>query len=280
MSRIEITPERYQLFLDAFLALGPRFNAVAKRCGCSTPTARKAWERGWTDVPYAPAVSKVYADMLQRLENQRRALQAPARDPAETQSAVPSVPQANVAPRLEEVASQLGVSKQTPTELLQESAINAMQSEVDLLQAFRCNLIGAVTVANRLLVGFEALAGATANNLMVIAQNEGQATPERLLKPLERFARIMSVMTASTKHVMEMQRLLVGAPQQITEQRGITDNADLMAKAHRVFDMMRRSGLLPSETQPDAGRYDGEETDAVLGESTTREVIDVPADPT
>jgi hypothetical protein len=155
-----------------------------------------------------------------------------------------------------------------------------MQSEVDLLQAFRCNLIGAVTVANRLLVGFEALAGATANNLMVIAQNEGQATPERLLKPLERFARIMSVMTASTKHVMEMQRLLVGAPQQITEQRGIADNADLMAKAHRVFDMMRRSGLLPSETQPDAGRYDGEETDAVLGEATTREVIDVPADPT
>lgn len=265
MSRIGISPERYQAFLDAFLQLGNRPNAVAKRLGCEPATARKAWDRGWPETPYGAPIARVYAQALLRLETTKTAIEA-SKAPQTTQAGVESDESVRIGPDSSphDVMTQ---RPQTAASILQQSAIDATQTEVDLLQAFRCNLIGAVSVSNKILRGFEALAIAATENAIVASQNVAQCTPDKLLRPLEKFSRIMTLLTTSTESVIKMQRLLVGAPSQITEQRGPTDAGELderMQRARRILDQMQRSGLIPSDerAQPDLRPYEGEETHA------------------
>lgn len=258
MSRIKISPERYQSFLDAFLHLGPNHHAVARRVGCALGTARRAWDRGWPEVPYGAPISRVYAEALKRLEASKpptetsTSSQALTQRPRESELGADSdradaAPQCSTPPNL------------TPAQVLQESAIGAMQGEIDLLTCFRGNLIGAVSVSAKVLKALEALGDAVAENTIIAAQNVAQATPERMLKPLERFARIMTLLTTSADQVMKMQRLLVGAPQQITENRA-PDGADLserMQRAGKLIEMMRRNGLINTDEVPPP--YEGEE---------------------
>lgn len=264
MSRIAITPERYQAFLDAFLSLGNRPNAVAKRLGCEPATAKKAWEKGWPEATYGAPIARVYAAALMRLDSAKR--DAEGKKATMPQEAIESAPQAPLDGASPDTHAAYA-RRPSAAAILQQSAIDATQTEVDLLQAFRCNLIGAVTVSNRILKGFEALAIAATENAITAAENVAQVTPDRLLRPLEKFARIMTMLTTSTKSVVEMQRLLVGAPQQITEARGVdaTDLHERMARAGKVLDQMRRSGLLPADGQTqqiESTLYEGEETRA------------------
>jgi hypothetical protein len=265
MSRVAITPERYQMFLDAFMSLGNRPNAVAKRIGCDASTAKRAWEKGWPQVPYGAPIARVYADAIRRLDTTRHEAEKKqwvdlTRTQAESRESAPCAKDSEL------ISSRAAESALRPSAaaILQQSALDATQTEVDLLQAFRCNLIGAVSVSNRVLRGLEALAGAAAENAIITAQNVAQVTPERALRPLERFARIIDILSASTKSVIEMQRLLVGAPQQITEQRAADTSElhDRMRRAKQVIDQLGRSGLLPPDVagQNELTQYEGEES--------------------
>lgn len=265
MARMEINPERYQAFLDAFLHLGPHYHAVARRVGCSLGTAKKAWETGWPRQPYGAPISRVYAESLRRLEANRTALVGPpgASQVVLTQKPRESDPLTQPDRAYDAPQQAQNASQQSPTQILQESALSAMQGEIDLLTCFRGNLIGAITVSNKVLRGLEALAESVAENTIVMAQNVAQATPERLLKPLERFARIMGLLSTSTEQVMKMQRLLVGAPQQITENRGNDPElSDRVQRAAKLFEVMARNGLIPAQAVEPEPPYQGEESDA------------------
>jgi hypothetical protein len=282
MGRVRISPDRYQSFLDAFLMLGPRFSAVARRVGTDPTTARKAWEVGWPEAPYAAPIGKVYLEAAARLENAKKDAQAAAAERALTRDGVKSAQSAANEPS-DRAARQSDSAPQTGAQILQQSAIDATQTEVDLLQAFRCNLIGAVLVSNKLLPGLEALATAAVESALVASQNIAQCTPDRVLRPLEKFARIVQLLTQSSKSVIEMQRLLVGAPQQITEQRTTPDageTADRMQRAKDILSQMQRSGLLPNvDSQDDALHYEGEESNIVRDVIEAQSVVPAPEPP-
>lgn len=246
----EITPARYQTFVDAFVASGPRFALVARKLGADPRLVRRLWERGIPGTPYGKPISAVYADRLRRLETAR----------ALTPRAVASGNGASDPP------SQVGASgeKADPTDQIRNSAIAAVQNEADLLKAFRGNLIGAVNVSSALLRGFERLAEGVAESMILNANNVAGLTPRALLNPLEKFARITGLLAQSTRHVVEMQRLILGAPQSITEARGngpaVMDPTERRERIARIFGQLQRSGLIEAETSPSSS-YAGEETD-------------------
>ncbi len=262
MARIDRNAERYQAFVDAFLTLGPRFSAVAKRVSSTAFVAKGVWEQGWPDLPFAVPVSKLYAEALSRLNASKADLEAKEKtaqrnllsaDAAYTTGAVSALPPSQPRPL-------------TPVELLNASQIGALQTEIDLLQAFRCNLVGALNASGRMLPAFSTLAEAVAQYLGLQAQNPAGCPPGVLLGHMEKFGKILGQLTTSTKQVMEMQRLLVGAPMQITETRGNLDinQGDLterLARASRALDLMKRYGegqvIEPVSSEP---TYSGEET--------------------
>jgi hypothetical protein len=278
MARIAASPERYQAFLDAFLTLGPRFGPVALRVGSTASTARNLWEKGWPGKPYAAPISAVYDSALKRLQEVNK-----PKTPELPQREIESAPQMGIRLDALEQRVEVSIAQRTSAQILQDSSINAVQTEVDLLQAFRCNLIGAVTVSSNLLKGFEVMAQAAAEQAITAAQNAPQMTLERVLKPMERFARLMASLASSSKVVMESQRLLVGAPQQITEQRGSDsqggDLVERMARVGSVIEQLKRAGLVPGGTTIDASEYVGEETNAHTHATMPSSAVSVPPPP-
>ncbi len=260
---------------------------VARRVNCSAAQARAAWEQGWPEKAYAPAISKVYAEALRRLEHNRRIAQIAEDDRKllATHREVISVEGA-VDATFPNPETKIDKNNLTPAQLLQISQINAMQTEVDLLQTFRCNLIGAIAASAKLVPAFSALSASVAEHVLTAAQNPEVCTPDRLLGPLEKFAKIMTMLTASTKSVMEMQRLLVGAPMQITENRGTTDNTsaadyqERLQRASKVLDLAKRAGLMGDEPMQDGASYAGEETELTHSVMAQRDSELAPQDET
>jgi hypothetical protein len=220
----------------------------------------------------------VYDKAIHRLSEKER-----AETPQLPQREIESAPQAAVRLDALEKKVENSLSQRTSAQILQDSSIAAVQTEVDLLQAFRCNLIGAVTVSSNLLKGFEVMAIAAAEQAITAAQNAPQMTLERVLKPMERFARLMASLASSSKVVMESQRLLVGAPQQITEQRGSDsqggDLAERMARVGSVIEQLKRAGLVPGGTTIEASEYVGEETNAYTHVVMPGSAVSVPTPP-
>lgn len=266
-----MTPERYQLFLDAFLTLGPRTGAVAKRLNCSPVTAHKAWHDGWPDKPWGAPISRVYADALKRLNEREFTAR---RDDSQVSQITEQRPKSDASweqgasgtPGQNAGQALSGIAPRTAVEILQQSHIDAVQSEADLLQCFRGNMIGAVTLSARLLKALDLMGNTVMENVAQQAQNVPAMTPERILKPLEKLARIMGVLTQSTKAVVEMQRLLVGAPQQITESRGGEqgDPGERLERMRSLLAKLQGTGVLSpagaAAVESEASHYAGEES--------------------
>ena len=95
---------------------------------------------------------------------------------------------------------------------------------------------------------------------------------DSLLVPLEKIAKSTSLLAQTTKAVFEMQRLLVGAPQQITEHRGIgaseSGAPEKIAALGQMLQLMQRNRIIEAQSSPapaDTSRYEGEEgTDKLL----------------
>lgn len=252
------SPERYAEYLSAFLTLGPRFAAVARRLDLETRYVKRLWESGIPHLPYAVPLSLLYAQKLKKLESVRQT-------GAITQQGGRSANGPNEGPG----------GNPPPAFDLAASAIGALRTEAELLQAFRGNLIGAITASASLVKGFERLAEGVAESMALQANNVTALTPRTLLNPLEKFARITGLLAQSTKHIVEMQRLILGAPQAITESRGgvspVLDHTERRERIARIFGQLQRSGLIEAEASPSSS-YAGEETDSKAEPIDTTEV--------
>lgn len=153
----------------------------------------------------------------------------------------------------------------TAAELMQRSAIKATGQELEILAAFRQNMVTAVTLSSGLLRGLERMAIAVGEHLEVEAHNVAGARPSRLLRPLEQFSRITSQLAGSMKNVIEMQRLVLGAPTNIVETRQTSaagadtaEDADerLRRLQHTAALLIRMGGDKAIEAVP----YEGEES--------------------
>ena len=270
MARIEINPERYQQFLDAFLHLGPRFAAVARRVGCADETARRAWSRGWPGVDYAPPICRVY----ERAQAHRRAEQG--LPPVSERAPVDTVcinSDEGAPGQMACMAQSVSQKVQSYQELVHSNALDAVKNEVDILQSFRASIIGGLGAANAVMPALTKLATSVAQSIELSALNNTTMRPSQLLQPMEKFARIIALLAQSTKSVIEMQRLVLGAPTSIIEQRQGNTSPDAGQASQRLgelaatIDIMRRHGLLEFDSdgnpvQPNPTHYDGEESDA------------------
>jgi hypothetical protein len=165
----------------------------------------------------------------------------------------------------------ISAQSETFQDLAHTSAVDAVQGEVDILQSFRQAILGSLAAANTVVPALAKVASSVAASMELSALNSTGLRPDHLLRPLEKFARVIHLLSTSTKSVIEMQRLVLGAPQAIIEQRQAPAGGESGEATQRLgelaatIDIMRRHGMITfdgTEAKAAAPQYEGEESDA------------------
>jgi hypothetical protein len=148
---------------------------------------------------------------------------------------------------------------------VQETAADVPGQEADILAAFRHNVSSALGLSSQILVALRRVAVKVADRIATNLEESPHVGMETLLGPLETLSKSTAALSTATKQVFEMQRLLVGAPQQITEHRTSEESQEKIKMLLRVAEMMRDNRLdasAPERRVIDAVPYEGEESNA------------------
>jgi hypothetical protein len=230
---------QYHAISDAFLALGPRFPEVATRAGTDAQTVQNVWNRGISALGLPPISTTYQKHLIAR----RTALHRGNGSAASTGAA----------------------DAVCLVSAVQETAADVPGQEADILAAFRHNVSSALGLSSQILVALRRVAVKVADRIATNLEESPHVGMETLLGPLETLSKSTAALSTATKQVFEMQRLLVGAPQQITEHRTSEESQEKIKMLLRVAEMMRDNRLdasAPERRVIDAVPYEGEESNA------------------
>lgn len=238
---------QYHAICAAFMALGPRFPEVATRAGADILSVQKAWDKGVSSLGLPPIGTVYQKHLAARREAMHRGEGCAASS---------------------NVHDAAGI-----LDRVQETAAEAPGQEAEILAAFRQNVTNALGLSSHILVALRRVAVKVADRIALNLEESPHIGLETLLGPLETLSKSTAALSTATKQVFEMQRLLVGAPQQITEHRTSEESQEKIKMLLRVAEMMRDNRLdasAPERRVIDAVPYEGEE-------SSTSPAVTVPS---
>lgn len=238
----------YRALCSAFLEKGPRFLDISQQFDIPLSALRQVWEKGIPSLDLPP-ISRIYQE-----QQQDRALTQSANSCAASSNGLDAAflralpPGGNV-------------------------AYDVTPEESAMLSGFRTNISSALELSSTILNVLRRVAVTTADRLAAEMEASPHLTLEALLARFEAVSRATDGLSRATMKVVQMQRLLMGAPQQITENRAPDDSQEKLRTLMRVADMMR-SAKLDGTTAPqqviDAMPYEGEESSSTLPDDVTK----------
>jgi len=197
---------------------------------CSQQTAKKAWFTGWPEHEWAKPIQPIWEERIngKKPENPAPVDRAPAVEAeftdAEIERAVnPANPDLANPPKTVEHVRMMGVGevqRMLDNAVLQVKAnvAQALQAEQEMIGIARNNLKGILVASDKMLTGLMKLADSVSERLaqMALATN---VNPAKVLGYMDRLIKINASAVQAAAKLVEIQRLLVGAPQSITESR-------------------------------------------------------------
>lgn len=234
MAGIPVTKSRYEKFVNAFLLEGRTFGKVAIIMGCSEGTARNAWDYGWPAHKWARPIKVVFEEQAKKARNQAKNPAAverekpvgPIFEDAEVEAAVnPDEPNLINPPQTVELIRVMGESD---VDRLLDSAVmqvkanvaTALIAEQEMIAVARNNLTGVLLLSDKLLTGLQPLVATVVERLRAMA-SDASVNPTKILSYIDRVIKINIGAVNAGARLLEMQRLLVGMPQSITESRSV-----------------------------------------------------------
>jgi hypothetical protein len=139
-------------------------------------------------------------------------------------------------------------------------AAKALTRENVLIKAGRENSIGALVLSTRMLAALEPGSHVVGDGLREMAAKR-QISPITFLKLLERLTKINDRILGQAREAVELQRLVVGSPTEITEVRHRTDErADVGSREGLIAQLeeLQRRRQLPEALPPATAEYAGE----------------------
>ncbi len=296
-----VEPVEYQAFVNAFEKVGsPVYAKVAKvlnqwyseRGVSKTITiaaVRKAWQTGWAEqhggAP-APAIKTLFPQFETRVffEGGGAAkISSPAKQRAPESGIGPAPAAAPETPPTDTVRQEEGTitlitttpdttaaSVPIPTDPLQAAMarldigrVNALLNEGNFLSATRKNLIGVSDLVGLIVEKLRARSETLLKRLLDDLEHSDATSLKVYRDTLRDVMDIQKDLTLSFKTTQEAQRLLVGMPQKITEERGPAGDKDVEERK-----LGRMAGML--RVRADSSRpYGGEESDRVIDVEVT-----------
>lgn len=228
MGRRIVDQELWDALLAAFREEPGNILRAARLCGVTRPTARRAWETGWPNKPWAKVSIKDLVDQERDIARSRLEI---AEERAE----------------LEEDREALAA--EADRERSRQQAIKAKEEEGKLVQLARgatlVNLNNMIRVAPSMAKLIERLG----TELLVMAdkptwENRDRGEASSLLR---RFALVVRELNAAGHQAMEMERLFLGEPSQII---GVVTDLDRMS----MEELTRSAGYTDGVLQRAAKR--------------------------
>ncbi len=277
-----ITKERYEHFVNVFLAEGPNWNRVCRAMDCSQQTAKKAWSFGWPGIDWAIPIQIVYERRVNGKNDENPASVEGEKSTgtvfadADVERAVnPDDPNLAEPPKTVELVRMMGereVRQMLDTAVMQVRAnmAQALGAEQEMIGVARNNLKGILVVSDKLLAGLQPLVDAVSAKLTTMALAT-DVNPVKVLGYIDRLIKIQAATVTAASKLIEMQRLIVGAPQSITESRSVEKPAPTTgeaatdrAKLETLLEEAKRRALaaaLPSEQVGEASVDTDDSTD-------------------
>jgi hypothetical protein len=218
--KFDLTPELYQSWINAFLEEGKNFTAVGRRMGTVYQTASRAWHEGWPRThEWARPISEVYEER----KAQRFGVNPASTEQHQTSgnsSAGTGIASPPVKAEMVKVYtnSQIQVLLDGAISRVRANVADALMIEQDMIAVARNNLKGILLLSDRLLGGLQRLTQTAVERIAIMA-TDNSLDPVKLLEMIDRVAKISRTTVESGAKLMEMQRLMVGMPQSITESR-------------------------------------------------------------
>lgn len=230
-----MTKEKYAHWINTFIQEGRNFARVGRAMDVSKVTASKAWHEGWPKQGYGP-ISVIYDEQVNGKKPENPA-SAERENTSGTVFAVTETEARTIPTTIDDVlddvpdappinAELVRVMGDTEINRLLETAVmrvranvaQALLAEQEMIGTARNNLQGILVLSDKLLAGLMPVVDTVVERLHTMA-SDASVDPKRVLGMIDRVIKInASTVTAGAK-LLEMQRLMVGMPQSIHEQR-------------------------------------------------------------
>jgi hypothetical protein len=236
-----LTPQFYSDLIAAYRENPGRYGPAARAVGCDPATAKRGWEQGWLEhEPWARPIRDIIAQEVRaarvKLEEERQAKVDKIVGDAAKSTSQDILEAAVVRERaLAERAKNLAQ--------LQADAAGSIAEEAKMIRAYRTDLHGVAAMANQLLSGMEPIVKKVREAL----QTDTSMKPAEAIAILRQLTSVLKEGAEAAQKTMEMERLLLGQPQQILEERvePSGDPADSLAKLSAAFETLQRLGMTP-----------------------------------
>jgi hypothetical protein len=250
----------------AFSQFPGDFNRAAIEANCDYRTARVAWETGWPELSWARAIKEtvdldIKLARVRLMEEQHRLREDKVKEVAEATIS-----------RAHDLAlerERLNVEIEANLAKARADAAKAVVEESRMIRAARTNVTAVLVLANELLGSMKGLVDKT----KVAIDRQEIDNPTTALRMLDRLTATIRTAADTAERAMAMERLLLGQPQQILEERRTapaqTEDVsaeEAMSKIERAFravQELRKAGIDPSRPPIDVEAVGGyeEETD-------------------
>lgn len=219
-----ITRDEYERYVKAFTEYGPNYSKVAEVLGVAWKSAKLAWESGWDEEEWAGPIRNIYGTAVKIGEDaasvEREVVAEVIPEPATHE---PDIKPPAKLVRAEPVERRYSASE---AQLMLDAAIakiradvaSALLEEQQSLQVARNNVAGILISVDKMLAYVRPLVEAMMSKIAIMA-SDTSVTPETVLKLIGQIMKVNKGAIEQGAKLLEMQRLLVGAPQSITESR-------------------------------------------------------------
>jgi hypothetical protein len=265
MSSRAVTQKLYDSLVHAFRNCGAdvSYSVVAKHCGCTIPTARKAYISGWTENVFAgvPALRPIgrlleevdgipmHPPTVAKIERKRAATPAPVIPPPVLPASPPPPPlPAEIMPPMPEETSL------RPGEL-EGYALRSTRQTLAALGVLRNAIHGAAAQTIPLTLTIQGSVKRLEASIRQRLEDSDMPIVERaaLLKDLDALSKILAQSAAALKMVKEAENLSLGAPTSILgliapKAVASATSATSEAESRALLDWVMREG---SQRQPE-----------------------------
>jgi len=221
MGSTHINHEKYSRLLQAFREAPANVSRCAAACGCSRPTARKAWLEGWPERELRP-IKDVYRE-------EQLAARARLNQQREDELARLAKQQAEVG----EAAIQ---------ERARDDSIESIVEETKMVRASRHSAMALQVVVQRLLRGGAQLAEKIEEKL-----GSEDLSPHKAIILFREIASMTRQANESARLSQQMEHSLVGKPDQWIGVAGELSPQDVereMRLANKALNRLKRKGIV------------------------------------
>jgi hypothetical protein len=227
MSGRRITREFYDKLVEAYRSNPSNHSNAATHALCDRRTARRGWERGWSDgrnpLPWAGPICDLIAEeqtiaRARVLDERKRAMEPIVDGELQTHY---------------------------DRERAAQEAIDARKQEAQMIRLVRADVTNELASVARMLPGIAKWAQAAAAQL----QEKNPDSPAAAVKLMEGLARITDNLSGAADRCMAMERRLLGEPEQVVgvmlPDMSMADAVRHIESGQRTLMRARRLGLLP-----------------------------------